>query len=815
MNHKVEHPVAHPVLWEPMGLEQRRKLLPPRNVCSLYPAKRVDDALTTGNGRQRIRVMGEPYEERLAFTHELLFEPKWVKTPEPPDFTGILPQLRKLLREGKFEEAGDLADKTRLADENFAPWREQQQASIYPVGSLHAHDAFRLEITQPQGKARQYLRWLDMLTGCVTVQWEDERGAFRREAVTSYEGDMQVVRLSCDASDGLQAEIALLPPKSFSGGKRATMERGRLEAPEKCEELLTVEGDTAVLEFAYCPEYGQKGYCSVLRVTHEGGTVAPTENGFQIQGAKTVTLFAKTQKFESGFHFGLAGALLAQVKDFSLAFGQVLAGNRAYLGERMERSQIQLGTETDFALSAEELLQRTHTEHLLDPEMLSKLYDMGRFYQITDTGEIPPFWGQHNINTNLQVCAGNNTGLFDEMDVYFRYYETKFDDFRTNARKLYGARGLLASVHCDYDSGLYYHFSKTYPHYAWTGCLGWIYNELWGYYLVTGDLDFLRDRVVPGLKEIALFYEDYACDTDEDGRSIFYPSFSPEDPTPIWAGAEHTYPTRINSVMDIMICREVLDNLIEACTTLGIEEENLAHWQAQRDALPRYLLDEEGGLKEWAWPTIPENFNHRHVSHHYDLWPGHYITWEEQPELARAIQISNRKRAHQDDSAHGIIHRVFSAIRLKDVEEMEQSLGTLMAHGFVTRALSTRHFPYFAPFPDLQGAMPAILLEMCVFSAPGVVEFLPALPAALNRGTLQGVWLYTWIKLERLTWDGCGFTAELVPLKDQELTLRFRGKAGSLRINGEEHALREGTVQLPVHKGMSLYVECVYSDEAY
>ena len=81
LKHKVEYPVAHPVLWEPMGLEQRRKLLPPRNVCSLYPAKRVDDALTTGNGRQRIRVMGEPYEERLAFTHELLFEPKWAKTP--------------------------------------------------------------------------------------------------------------------------------------------------------------------------------------------------------------------------------------------------------------------------------------------------------------------------------------------------------------------------------------------------------------------------------------------------------------------------------------------------------------------------------------------------------------------------------------------------------------------------------------------------------------------------------------------------------------------------------------------------------------
>ncbi|MGI6255764.1 MAG: glycosyl hydrolase family 95 catalytic domain-containing protein [Acutalibacter sp.] len=812
MKHPAEIPVSPKPLYGPMTLEKRRALLPRRVVCSLAPAQRVDDALTTGNGRQRISVMGDPYEEELSFTHELLFEPKWAKTPEPPDFTGILPQLRQLLREGKFEEAGELADKTRLEDPNFAPWREQQQASIYPVGSLRSHDAFRLQVSQPRGaETREYVRWLDMLTGCVTVQWEDDRGTYRREAVTAYDGDVHVLRLTTDAPQGVEAEIQLVGPLEFSKGKVfSSMVRGGLEAPEKCREQLTAAGDTLTLELAYCPEYGQKGYCSVVKLSQDGGRVETLEKGFLVQGAQSVTVIAKTRKYEENFTFGLAGELEAEVSAFQQSFDQVLEGNRAYLGERMERSQLQMGEEGDFALSAEELLRRTHTQHVLDPTMLSKLYDMGRFYQITDTGEIPPFWGQHNINTNLQVCAGNNTGLFDEMDVYFRYYESKFEDFRTNARKLYGARGLLASVHCDYDSGLYYHFSKTYPHYAWTGCLGWIYNELWGYYLVTGDLDFLRNRVVPGLKEIALFFEDYAKDRDENGRSIFYPSFSPEDPTPIWAGAEHTYPTRINSVMDIMICREVLDNLMEACRTLGIEEENLPHWQAQRDALPLYLLDEEGGLKEWAWPTIPENFNHRHVSHHYDLWPGHYITWEDQPELARAIQISNRKRGHQDDSAHGIIHRTLSAARLKDVEELEQSLGTLMAHGFVTRALSTRHFPYYAPFPDLQGAMPAILLEMCVFSQPGEVEFLPAMPSSLSHGALQGVWLYTWVKLNTLVWEESGFTAELVSQRDQELTLRFRGSCRRFQVNGETVSLKDGALQRSVKAGETLKIRCDY-----
>ncbi len=417
---------------------------------------------------------------------------------------------------------------------------------------------------------------------------------------------------------------------------------------------------------------------------------------------------------------------------------------------------------------------------------MEKLYDMGRFYQIADTGELPPMWGQHNINTNLQVCAGNNTGLFDEMDVYFRYYESKFDDFRVNAKKLFGARGLLASVHCDYDSGLYYHFSKTYPHYCWTGCLGWIYNELWGYYLVTGDRDFLRDRVLPALKEIALFYEDYACDKGPDGKALFYPSFSPEDPTPFsYTMPAGAYAQSINAVMDIMICREVLDNLIAGCNELGIEQENIAHWEAQRASLPSWLADEEGGLKEWAWRGVNENYNHRHVSHHYGLWPGRLVTWEDQPELARALQISNRKRGHQDDSAHGIIHRLFSAIRLKDVDETAANISFMLNHGFVTRALNTSHFPYTSVFPDLQGAVPAVLVEMCVYSAPGTVEFLPAMPAGFKTGAIQGVWLYTFAKLESLRWDENGARAVIASGREQTLTLRYRKPFRAFRVNGE------------------------------
>jgi len=800
-------PIPHRFKYEAMPRHEREQLLPERNVCSLHPADNWDDAFITGNGTQRLDVLGDPYYDRLTLTHEALYEPRWARTPEPPDLTGIMPTVRRLMREGKFKEAADLVEQETIKHDVYA--EQHAKDPVMPIWSLRRHHAIRLHIRQEEaGSTRRYLRWLDMMTGCVTVQWENDLGRFKREALASYEGDTSAIRLTSERAGTLNAEIELvLPFKHPDYGGRES-----INDPDKCSHRLLSQDDTIALEFAYYPEYGQKGYCTVIRFVNSGGTAMFRDNKIVVEGADSLLLLSRTVKYEGGFSFGCSASLVEAISGLEADFDRYTAANLAHIGSRMDRSRIRLGTHADHALSSEELLRTVHTTQEFAPALLEKLYDMGRFFLITDTGEIPPMWGQHNINTNLQVCAGNNTGLFDEMDVYFRYYETKFDDFRTNARKLYNARGLLASVHCDYDSGLFYHYSKTYPHYAWTGCLGWIYNEFWGYYLVTGDNDFLRERVVPALKEIALFFEDYAIDRDDNGRVIFYPSFSPENPTPAYMTSNGVYAASINSVMDIMICREVLDNLITACNWLGIEQENIPHWEKQLESLPEYLLDEEGGLKEWAWPSINENYDHRHVSHHYGVWPDRHITWEDQPHLAHAIQISNRKRAQQDDSAHGIIHRLFTAIRLKDLSETVQNLSQLMNHGFITRALTTLHYPYFLACPDLQGAFPAILLEMCVYSKPGTIEFLPAMPESLPSGRIQGVWLYTWAKLESLEWDRNGFTAHIVSDRDQTICLRNRrGTGGELLINGQPVRMDGDHVDYAFKKGEVVTVSAMWA----
>ena len=96
-----------------LPLQERAGLLPRRNVCSVAPAEDPSDALFTGNGSHRIDVTGQPYRDSLTANMELLQEPKWKETPQPPDLRPYLKDIRKALREGKPEIADKLLEQAQ------------------------------------------------------------------------------------------------------------------------------------------------------------------------------------------------------------------------------------------------------------------------------------------------------------------------------------------------------------------------------------------------------------------------------------------------------------------------------------------------------------------------------------------------------------------------------------------------------------------------------------------------------------------------------------------------------------------------------
>ena len=472
-------------------------------------------------------------------------------------------------------------------------------------------------------------------------------------------------------------------------------------------------------------------------------------------------------------------------------YDDLLASHQALHSPRMEACQLELCSEEE-NMALEELMElQAHTKEVLLPKLLQISFDAGRYFLATNTGKYPPLKGQWNINVNLQVCSGNITGLHEMMDVFFDFVEDKLPDFRVNAKNILGCRGILADIRPEPNNGLLYHFSRTYPHHYWTACAGWIYNEFWGRYLVSGDEDFLRDRILPGLREIALFYIDFLKDKDSEGNYIFYPCWSPEN-EPL-----DQSPVTINAVMDIMVCREVMENLLEAQRILGIEDKLKEKYQDILSHLPTLLLDQEGGLIEWAWDAHLERFNHRHVSHHYDVWPGTKVRNSDMPELALAILKSNRKRGQQDDSAHGILHRLFTAIRLNQPDDTVFFLQQLFRQGFINYNMTSNHFPYRMEFPDMLGAMPAVFVEMLVGSRPGKIIFFQALPDFLSKGQLSGAKLYSFISLNKMDWsiEKGYINAVLLSHKDQWCRIDLEGYP-EYKLYKEEEIIKERKIYL-------------------
>jgi hypothetical protein len=201
--------------------------------------------------------------------------------------------------------------------------------------------------------------------------------------------------------------------------------------------------------------------------------------------------------------------------------------------------------------------------------------------------------------------------------------------------------------------------------------------------------------------------------------------------------------------------------------------------------MPPYLIEPDGTLKEWAWPTLQEHYIHRHVSHLYGAWPGDEIDPDRTPQLARAAQAANRRRtfdalatsvAGETLPAYTRCHRALVGARLKDNVIVDIQLRQLMEQGYISNALRSSREPYGVPVPDAHGGIPAIIMEMLLYSRPGVIEVLPALPQMLVKGSINGMLARTFARIDKLAWNMQIRIAELTvtSFRKQDITLIAR-----------------------------------------
>lgn len=788
-----------------MPLEERIRIgaVPSRGMCSTVPASDADDGLLSGNGKMWVEVFGDPFAEKIVFQQEMLLQPWKDKPLEAPKIARVLPEVRRLILAGEYDKALRLSlDAARKT--NTKPGTD----------NLKPHPAFEMQIEMPgRHEVFNYLRTTDFESGEVKVRWTDHQGEWNRRIFVSRPDNAVVQLLTAPPGAAINATVRLdtsvvlealgvIHRDSPARYSQRGSQTGTTHDPGADDVRFTRNFDSRhlLIRGTYAVGYGTPGYAGVTRVVASGGEVHPDNDALVLTGVHSLTLITRVEAYKELKDLDVT-RLKEAVDALPSDYQTLLDRHRPGQAEVIDRVTLNLGSSTLHSMSGEELISDQKTRRGYNPALLEDMLDMGRYWLYLRSGDFSPMWGHVNINVNLQMSGAVMGNLPEAIGSYTHWLDGLMPDTRINAANIFGARGALFGIHPTVEGDPLTHFDYTWPHHYWISAGGWMYSPMWDYYLTTGDEQFLRTEILPGLKELALFYEDYLTEKDKDGNYIFVPSYSPEN----WPSNTQNSPVVINAAMDIAVCREVLTHLIAASETLGVNSDQIPHWKATLAKLPPYLLDTDGALKEWAWPTIEEgeSNSHRHVSHLYGVWPTDEITPDLTPGLARAALIADRKRGEGGEAAHGLLHRGLAAARLKDEFLVNFTLKKLLEAGYVNASLTTMHNPYQFPSPDPQGGIPTEIMEMLVYSRPGVIDLLPAMPSTITSGTVKGILCRTQAKIDNLSWDlkTRKLDVTISSHVDQKITLFVR--RGIESIDDPEsvaaEAVRPGSKELAVH----------------
>jgi len=388
----------------------------------------------------------------------------------------------------------------------------------------------------------------------------------------------------------------------------------------------------------------------------------------------------------------------------------------------LNRVTVNFGGASQYGMSTEELLADQRSRPDYSPALLEKVFEMGRHWFILNCGKYPGIAAEVNATIDLQTAGAVQGGQREGMEAWFTWMESLAPDYRSNARNIFGLRGASYPLFPDKGVGASFYYTGNsaigiWPY--WISAGGWRLRQFWDHYLVTGDVQFLRHRVVPAYKELALFYEDFLTATDKNGNYMFVPSISPENAP---GSADPAGPTMINATMYIAVCREAPGDDIDPDRTPQLARAaDIAARRRTVDALATAVAGE----------TLP---------------------------------------------AYGRCHRALAGARLKDNVIVDVQLRQLVEQGYVSSALRCSREPDGQPVPDAHGGIPAVIMEMLAYSRPGVIEALPALPPSLTKGSISGMFARTFARIDRLAWDMEAMTVDLTvtSVRKQDVTLITR-----------------------------------------
>ena len=741
------------------------------------PAECWNEALPVGNGRYGGMVFGNPKNEIIQINEDSIWSGKKLDRINP-DAPKKLKEIRRLIREGKIEEAQELT----LYALSGVP---NSQRSYQTAGEcyIHMHNI---------GDITHYYRDLNLEEGIANVQFVSEGITYQREVIASAPAGCMAIHMTTKEGAPFSFDCHLGRKHNFT------------------DEILREDGKMV----RFLVDGGKEGisFCTNLSVDvqpewmTEEGTVEIIGEFLVVKNVTECVLYLDT---ETSFRYSdyIAAAkercLLAEALGWECFRKQHLEDyQRLYRRMQLHYSQSDIKMEeipTDVRLKKVQ-------NGMADMGLLELYFQYGRYLLISSSrdGSLPanlqgiwndsltPPWESKytvNINTEMNYWMAETANLPECHLPLFEHLKRICENGKETARRMYGCNGSV----CHHNTDIY---ADTAPQdhcitsAFWVMGEAWLATHIWEHYLFTKDKKFLSENFYV-LEQSVLFFYDFLIE-GKNGMLVTSPSLSPENTYQMEDG---TLGVLCESpTMDTEILLELFQSYIGACQVLGKSKEEISKAEAVKKRFPPLKIGKYGQLLEWMEDYEEPEPGHRHISHLYGLYPGNSISKECTPELFEAAYRTLERRLENGGGHTGWSRAWIIGLwaAFGNGAKAYENLNAILCMGTFPNLMDNHPMldSYVFQIDGNFGAA-AAMIEMLVKSKENRIELLPAITEETKSGCLSGVRLRCGAELAMNWEDGKVIALEIYPDKILEEKWPV-----ILCVNGtENHILLERNVK--------------------